>query len=217
MKRRTICMAAVVWLFSVCMVEAARAQSSEPKAEIVGQFAMLRRETFRSSYQWKAGGGAVFGYDLNKNISLDLGFLAFGKGTVSQASEAGHIPQPEFQALFGIKGGVKREKYGVFAKLRPGFSRLSVAQDCDNDSFSSCRGKRKNAFTVDYGGVFEAYPLRRVVVRADVGAAFTRYPDRRFFVPSEPGSSIPFPGVSRELSGFSRNLFQFSIGAGFRF
>jgi hypothetical protein len=217
MSRRAICMAAVVWLFSVSMVEVTRAQSSEPKAEIVGQFTWLRRETFPSNYKWKAGGGAVFGYDLNKNVSLDLGFLAFGKGTVLQASEADHIPQPEFQGLFGIKAGVKREKYGVFAKLRPGFSRLSVAQDCDGDSFSSCRGKQKNAFTVDYGGVFEAYPLRRVVVRADVGAAYTRYPDRRFFIPSEPGSSIPFPGVSRERGGFSRNLLQFSIGAGFRF
>jgi hypothetical protein len=216
--RKCLCFRAIaIGLFFAFAVQTIQAQSSEPKVEIVGQFTRLRFEQTPDFYNSRSGGGAVIAYSLNQTISLEAAFLAFGKGQVIFAGEVENRPEPEFQGLFGIKAGVQREKYGVFAKLRPGFTRLSPALHCNGESFTSCETQRKNGFTVDYGGVFEVYPVRRVVVRADVGAAYTRYPDRRVFIPSEPGSPIPFPGVFHDRDGVSRNLFQFSIGAGFRF
>jgi hypothetical protein len=216
--RKCLCLTATaIWLFLVFVVATTQAQSSEPKVEIVGQFTRLRFEQTPSQKNWKSGGGAVIAYSINPTISLEAAFLGFGKGPTIFAGEVEDRPRPEFQGLFGIKAGVQRQKYGVFAKLRPGFTGFSSAPHCIDDHIVSCGSYQKNGFTVDYGGVFEAYPVRRVVLRLDVGAAYTRYPDRRVFIPSEPGSSIPFPGVFRDRDGVSRNLFQLSIGAGFRF
>jgi hypothetical protein len=218
MRKRLFFMVAAMWLFYVLTVSGSVAQSSEPKVDIVGQYTLLRSQRFSgNSNKWQPGGGGVFAYHILKSVSLEAAVFGYGKGPVIFAGEAQDLPRPELQGLFGVKVGVKREKYGAFGKLRPGFTRLAAAQNCDGDSFTSCRNEHKKAFTIDYGGVFEVYPVRRIVVRVDVGAAYTSYPDRRVFIPSEPGSNIPFPGVFVDRAGASRNLFQISIGAGFRF
>jgi hypothetical protein len=201
-----------MWLFFVFIVGSSQAQATEPKAEIVGQFSLLRPTLVSQFYEWRSGGGVTVAYDLNKIISLDVGFLAFGKGKVLQSVGAMTIPQPEFQGLFGIKAGVKREKYGVFAKLRPGFSRLSAALNCPGDE-TTCRNERRTSFTADYGGVFEVYPSRRFVVRVDAGAAYTSYSDRRVIFPGDPG----FPNRAVTIDGNPAHIFQISMGAGFRF
>jgi hypothetical protein len=213
MRKYLFFMVTAMWLFFVFIVGSSQAQSSEPKAEIVGQFSLLRPTLVSQFHEWRSGGGATVAYDLNKIISVDVGFLAFGKGKVLQSVGAMTIPQPEFQGLFGIKAGVKREKYGVFAKVRPGFSRLSAAQNCKGVDFTSCQDEHKNTFTADYGGVFEVYPARRFVVRVDVGAAYTAYSDRRIFRLGDPG----FPNIIMTIDGKPAHIFQITMGAGFRF
>ena len=204
--------------FTIAGVET-NAQSSEPKIDVIGQFTFLRASEFASgtTRDWEPGGGGIFTYNLNKHVGIEAAFFGFGQGTPVLFGELEFLPEPEVQGLFGIKAGSRNDRYGVFAKVRPGFTRLSKAQDCDGEAFTSCAGKNKSAFTVDYGGVFEIYPQRRIVVRVDAGWAYMSYPERRVFIPSEPGSAIPSPGIFVIRDGVSKNHFQISVGAGFRF
>lgn len=155
-------------------------------------------------------GGRVT-YNINRSIAAEAEINFFPQ-TQLFASAGGN----SIQAQFGVKAGKRFEKFGVFAKLRPGF--LNV-----DDVFSFQPGpvingiptldfkiERTTMFTLDVGGVLEFYPSKRLVVRFEAGDTAIRYP--RKIEPVFGGQSLVF--VERPAK-FEQN-FQFTAGVGFR-
>ena len=155
-------------------------------------------------------GGRVT-YNLNRSIAAEAEVNFFPQ-TQLFASAGGN----SFQAQFGVKAGKRFEKFGVFAKLRPGF--LNV-----DDVFSFVPGpvvngiptldfkiERTTLFTLDIGGVLEFYPSNRLLVRFDGGDTVIRYP--RKVQPVFGGQALAF--IERPPQ--YKHNFQFTAGIGFR-
>jgi hypothetical protein len=74
----------------------------------------------------------------------------------------------ETQGFFGVKAGLKVGRWGVFAKLRPGFDSFG------GGSFEQ-RLTSRTHFALDIGGVVEYYVLPRVALRLDLGDVMTDF------------------------------------------
>ena len=122
---------------------------------------------------------------------------------------------------FGAKVGKRWQKFGVFAKARPGFvtfSRVSTFVSTDtitllgNQQFTIpvFADRRRTYFSSDVGGVAEFYPSRRVLSRFDFGDTIIRFGQRnaQTFLVTDPGFQIPAE---------TRHNFQFIAGIGLRF
>ena len=121
----------------------------------------------------------------------------------------GYVP-----LCFGVKAGKRWEKWGVFAKARPGFTSFSQGRfilDLDSaGNFVSSHFERTTHFTTDVGGVLEFYPTLRIVTRFDAGDTIIHYGPQsvRNFFP---------PPTTFTLPAATRHNFQFNAGIGFRF
>ncbi|HMB26765.1 MAG TPA: hypothetical protein VKS99_01610, partial [Blastocatellia bacterium] len=96
--------------------------------------------------------------------------------------------------LFGVKTGMRSEKFGIFGKLRPGFFRFGESGSL------GVTGQSFTQFALDFGGVFELYPTRSVALRFDVGDTVIR-----------------FTNPNLVSSTFNSNNLQISTGIAFRF
>jgi hypothetical protein len=199
--------------------------------EIGGQFSILRRtdmdapeELFRrvrgripSDYPvtlTELGFGARVNYNFTKNVAVEAeaNFFPQDKRPNYVIGVPIRIREPggrKFQAVFGPKIGIRKNKFGVFAKARPGFiilGRYAVVEEFGStpqSNFAIISRKFNQTFlAADVGGVIEYYPSRRTVVRFDVGDTIIRYDAK--------GAANINPSVTRH------NL-QFSTGFGFRF
>ncbi len=134
------------------------------------------------------------------------------------------------------------EKWGVFAKVRPGFTSFGhrafnvspVTVGGTSRGQIQCYGpaaagtlpcfrieeNRLTAAALDVGGVVEFYPSKRIVVRVDGGDTILRYAQRSFNTltvdPANPTSGIPIL-VNVTDPGRTLNRIQFTAGVGFRF
>ena len=119
------------------------------------------------------------------------------------------------EGLFGLKAGLRRNKFGIFGKVRPGFEssggatfpRFPNGNGPDPLNPFGFETKRATQFALDVGGVAELYPSRRTIVRFDVGDTIVRYPGILF---TNSNGSLTTETV------YSHSL-QFSAGFGFRF
>ena len=108
------------------------------------------------------------------------------------------------QLVAGVRGGVRTDRFGAFARVRPGmihFSERFFAPDIVCVAIfpppESCLIDSTN-FTVDLGGTVELYPSPRTVVRVDVGDSVVRF--------ARTGQDAAW-----------RHNFQLAAGGGFRF
>jgi hypothetical protein len=158
-----------------------------------------------------AGFGGRFTYNLTPNFALEAqgDFYPQDNYTFNNLRAGGRI----LQAQAGIKAGKRFEKFGIFAKARPGVVSFSKAIGINGTDptfgFSIFDYARKTHFSLDVGGVFEFYPTRRIVTRFDGGDTMIFY--RHFDIPSF-FSTLNF----RAPADVTHN-FQFSAGVGFRF
>lgn len=106
-------------------------------------------------------------------------------------------------ALFGGKLGISTRNFGIYAKIRPGILRFSDSTLPGPLLPGACAGVNANSFVVDYGGIFEIYPVWRTVIRLDAGDVTGKTKFR-----------CPLPPPAVEVR--THNL-QFNIGVGFRF
>lgn len=87
----------------------------------------------------------------------------------------------EHEMVFGPRIGIRKNKFGAFGKIRPGFIRLDrfeVVQAVGTPTNFFVLSSSRNGtsfFNVDVGGVFGYYPSRRTIVRFDVGDTIIRY------------------------------------------
>jgi hypothetical protein len=224
-KKTGLLMVLSLWLFSAVGNQTALAQSDTPRWEVGGQFSALKLDyNFRGTegtlvtaddVWWGIGGRVTF--NLNKNVAVEGTIEKFNSGKTNKALNTSGTfntaAQPDVQGLFGIKFGVRREKFGVFGKLRPGFTKFTPVPDCTSISNLTCSFNSETSFSMDAGGVIEGYISRRLVVRGDAGVVYMRHHDTTRFFPGEPGIP-PFQFTSE---GFKTYSPKFSVGVGFRF
>ena len=168
----------------------AQSKSETPKVEVGVNYTLLRTNGagIIDSTSDSGVGGRIT-YNLANSLAIEAEFNSFPQdGRINLASLAA-IDSHKTQGLFGVKYGMRSEKWGIFGKLRPGFVRFSEG--------SSPIGSPATEFALDLGGVFELYPTRPVALRFDVGDTLIRF------------SSLG--------SGFTSNNLQISTGLAFRF
>ncbi|MBO0720528.1 MAG: hypothetical protein J2P41_06890 [Blastocatellia bacterium] len=127
-----------------------------------------------------------FAYNLTRYLALESELNFFSRDFSGAA---------RYQGQFGAKTGLRYERFGIFAKARPGFVKTYEKQ-----------------FSMDLGGVLELYPARRTIIRFDVGDTIVSHR-----VPNLVGGVFGGGvfGVGSRLTG-THNL-QLSAGAAFRF
>ena len=119
-----------------------------------------------------AGIGGRVTYNFNRFLAAEAEINFFPQKQFVLSSSSGAV-----QAQFGVKLGKRFEKFGLFAKVRPGFLSVGDVESVTPDTVSVVNGlttfnfkrERTNFFTLDAGGVLELYPSRRLVVRFDAG------------------------------------------------
>ena len=160
----------------------------------------------------QAGFGGRLTYNLTPNFALEIQGDFYPKGLpyVNNGRAGGRILQEQG----GVKAGKRWDKFGVFAKARPGVISFSGAVEIDFDptlGFPTFRPVRRNYFSMDLGGVLEFYPSRRIVTRFDGGDTMIHYR-------SIDNPIVFFPAVQTfHTAAETTHNFQFSAGVGFRF
>jgi hypothetical protein len=186
----------------------ARAQAREGKFELGGLITYTFLEeigTTDSGVGTQVGGfGGRFVYHALPFLDFDTE-INFLPG--NSATSGNHL-----QGLFGVKGGKRFSKVGLFLKARSGF--LHFRRDpfgvgeSSSDFFSHERAK-STELNIDLGGVIEYYTARNVILRFDLGDSVIRYSPRTVrtsdFIP-------PF-----EAGGFTTHNWQGSLGISYLF
>ncbi len=173
-----------------------KTQEITPRYEVGVHISTLSVEA-RGDHDTSLGGR--FTYNLNNYLSLEAEGNRF-----LQTYEGGGTN--EDQGLFGLKAGIRKNKFGVFAKVRPGYTRFGfLGTSSSPNSF----GQAHTRFTTDVGGVVEYYIHRHLAFRVDVGDTMINFKKGDFFY-----RRLDEPQFVR--SGLSHNL-QVNIGVAFRF
>ncbi len=169
---------------------------------------------FQDRSRSELGLGVRFGYNINRYVALEAEGDFFPHRYFPELNSGGSLAQGQF----GVKAGKRFEKFGVFAKARPGFVTFgeiltqtgSVTFPFQGNgpivTFPIFEEKRRNFFSLDVGAVVELYPSRGMLVRFDLGDTMIHYGDTPV---------VPFfgsPGLDRVS-----HKFQFSAGVVFRY
>jgi hypothetical protein len=195
----------------------AQAQTDPPKVEVGGQvtFLNLAPVTFSGVAPTRVsdvGVGRRTTFNLNRTFSLEAEVNFFpsvkGENSILGAENNGR----KVEALFGGKAGIRREKYGLFGKVRPGLMHFDEVFDClgPRDPDLQCGPHPKTQFALDVGGVAEYYPSRHVALRLDVGDTIIRFSERHFF-------EVDLSPLPETLRARTSNNLQFNIGIAYRF
>lgn len=165
----------------------------------------------------EAGGGARFGFNATDNLAFEVEGNFYPRRRFGTSTAIGGYPS---QLQAGVKYGRRFERFGLFAKARPGFVHFSsVSEVTTYDTFvfqgqtfffPNFRQTSKTYFSMDVGGVLEFYPTKRILTRFDVGDTMIRYPSR-----DNPSSFTTSPPA--RLPGELRHNLQVTAGIGFRF
>jgi hypothetical protein len=211
-KLLTLATAAIMCCF-LCHQRASAQEHDAPKYEVGALFSSISL-TPRNGYRTEAGFGGRFTVNLTDHLGLEAETVFFpNRGFSAEQRAAGRA----VQGLFGVKAGKRWEKWGVFAKGRPGFISFSnghsVADVNSAGTLISSHFERATHFAFDVGGVLEFYPTRHIVTRFDAGDTIIRYGQQTvpafFFFPTGPATFT--------LPANTRHNFQFNAGIGYRF
>ena len=218
MNKQHGCAAALVFLCLFFASADARAQAKDaPKVEVGVQFTSLTLED--SFNRTEPGFGGRITYNVTNNVALEAQFDFFPDSDRFRGFRTGGRIA---QGLFGVKAGKRFEKFGLFGKVRPGFTSFGAGRqevialtvpppDPIFGPALRLETHRETHFATDIGAVLEFYPTRRIVTRFDAGDTIIRYGDTTgsFFTASG-RQTFPIPGEVR-------HNFQFSAGVGLRF
>src|SRR6185503_11625857 len=125
MRHASLLISALLLLVSGPTAYAQQQSNEPPKVEVAVQFTSLIGDEIQPSFtpnriKSESGLGARFTYNLTKHVALE----AEGNVFVRSGSDFGRSA-PNVQGQFGVKAGKRFERFGVFAKARPGL--LSVS------------------------------------------------------------------------------------------
>ncbi|HEY0004924.1 MAG TPA: hypothetical protein VGB17_08940 [Pyrinomonadaceae bacterium] len=222
MKRNLILKAALIAL-CLCLYQlAARAQTPSPtpaeelqKFEVGLHFSSLTYDASRT----EPGLGLRLTYNVKRYFALEAEGNLFPHNARFRGRNGGRAAE----GLFGAKLGKRYDRFGIFAKARPGLisfteGRTEIIPTGGGGEFPfTFRTEREAHFALDLGGVLEFYPSRRIVTRFDAGDTMIRYGSRtENFLSLPAGSTVPIL-VPFNVPGQTTHNFQFSAGVGFRF
>ncbi len=169
---------------------------------------LVAREGLTDNVRTEPGFGGYAAYRFFGALYLD-GDLLYSprRPDFSGPHDGGTI----LQGLIGLKGGIRRNHFGFFGKVRPGFSSYSQALTSITSSGQSnpaySYGRSTN-FTLDLGGILEFYPRERSTVRLEVGDTHLFFNTRDVNVD---GSIQSYGG------GKMKHSIQLMLGYGWRF
>ena len=170
--------------------------------------------------RYESGIGGRLTYNINRQLAVETEVnYTPGTKTLTELAQAGQSTNVPFsggektQVLFGAKYGYRGKRFGVFAKVRPGFIHFRAfpyvvgkfvvyhnGQPYDMLVLSS--EKPATFFNADVGGVFEYYTSKRTMIRFDIGDTIIHYNAQK------PRDVNPT---------FTRHNLQMNFGFGFRF
>src|SRR5690242_1023103 len=132
------------------------------------------------------GFGGRLSYNLNRHLALEaeVNFFPRDYRKVRTNFTGGRL----IEGLFGLKAGLRKNRFGAFGKARPGFessgraevARFPAGNGPDPQNPFGFQDMRATQFALDVGGVFELYPSHRTIVRFDFGDTIVRYPGIQF-------------------------------------
>lgn len=149
----------------------------------------------------ESGVGGWFTWNFSKYVSFDSAATFFPRKIhLADIQQGGKI----FQALAGLRAGIRRGNIGVFGKFRPGMQRYTL-------TLNNAETFQDMPFTdvaFDTGGILEIYGGRRTTIRFDAGNTAIYFRPRT--VTDAQGNRLSVPG-------FVNNTIQLTAGIGFRF
>lgn len=195
----------------------AQAQVQPPKFEIGGHFTFLNMTPptfsfFADKKTSDSGLGATLTYNLTRVFSLEAEVNYFPRIQDNNPNLGPSNGGRKVQSLFGVKAGHRTDKFGVFAKARPGLMHFSGVFDClgKRNPDTQCGPHPKTEFALDIGGVAEYYLTRRVMLRFDAGDTIIRFSERHMF-------QIDLSPLPATIPGKTTHNLQINAGIGYRF
>lgn len=150
--------------------------------------------------------GGWLTYALSRHFALDAaaGFFPREDRSVS-FQQGGQI----IQAVAGVRWGVRRDRWGVFAKFRPGVQIYTLSSGFDfRNLFSPDQALPSyTSYAFDSGGIFEVYTSKHTMFRFDAGDTEIHFRKRHFL----DGAGNPFTVPAQ-----TRPSIQLTAGFGFR-
>jgi len=221
MNRKQIFSAAsIAFCLQLCAFKAVAQTADPPKVEVAAEFSSITRPSSGGG-ETEPGFGGRFTYNLNKSVAVEAAGYFFPHKI--QAGIFSDNNGNTAEGLFGVKAGKRFEKWGIFAKGRPGV--ISFSQGNSGYVPTGQGGafpfifqqERATHFAFDAGGVVEFYPSRRIVTRFDAGDTLIHYGPHTFtFFGVDPITGgltlVPF-----RRAATTRHNFQFAASVGFRF
>jgi hypothetical protein len=207
---------------SLCSLEVKAQSDDVPKVEVGIHFTSITKPDVNGS-STEPGVGARFTFNLNRSVAFEAEGNYFPHSCRFCGGNLGDNSGIMEQGLFGIKAGKRFEKWGIFAKARPGVVRFGQGQTIYTINGTgpsaqvAVQRRGQSNFATDLGAVLEFYPSKRIVTRFDFGDTLIHYGSRQSnFLSFDPTTNglilIPFTTRSE-----TRHNFQFSAGVGWRF
>lgn len=208
----------VALLFGLILVllpiraSAQQSAQTRPKVEVGAQFSSLTLTA--PGVRREVGVGGRVSYNAN-NLAIEGEANYFPSGSTRGFDPGGNI----FQGQFGVKAGKRWQKFGLFAKARPGFVSFDGSFAPRKTGTITVNGHqfpvydfdrivRTTHFSMDLGGVVEVYPSRRVIVRFDAGDTMIRY---------GPHDVLDFSHTPEFFKASSRTTHNFQLSSGVSF
>jgi len=164
----------------------------------------IQREGPADGVRTEPGFGGYASYRFYHVFYFDSDVLYFPRGSNSSGPhDGGEI----LQGLFGLKGGIRRNHFGIFGKVRPGFNSYSQALSGISSSGQESFDRSTN-LVLDLGGIVEFYPGERGTLRLEAGDTHIYFNTRDV---NFGGTAIPVGG------GKLQHSIQFIVGYGWRF
>jgi len=169
---------------------------------------MIARQGLTDNVRTEPGFGGYASYRFYGALYLDADLLYFPRPTdFSGPQDGGTI----LQALVGLKGGIRRNHFGFFGKVRPGlhsYSQGLAGITTLGVSTPVYTYDRSTNFVLDLGGILEYYPRERSTLRLEVG-------DTHLFFGTR---DVNIDGVVQPVGGGKmQHTIQVMLGYGWRF
>ncbi|MGB7437270.1 MAG: outer membrane beta-barrel protein [Candidatus Acidiferrum sp.] len=189
---------------------------NEPETNVPGKWEFgplfsaltLAREGPPNNVLTESGVGSYMSYRFYGVFYADGDFLYFPhRPDLAGPQDGGTI----LQGLFGLKGGIRRNHFGFFGKVRPGFNSYSDALTSVTSNGGSSPTNtyaRSTNFVLDLGGIVELYPSERSTLRVEIGDTHLFYGARDLTID---GSTQMVPG------GPMQHSIQLIVGYALRF
>jgi hypothetical protein len=201
------------WWCFVCIVAVvgipARGQSELPRFEVGASFTSVHyQHPLDTSDQ--SGFGGSFSWNIRRYVALDTSLNFFPSRPPGRTSQAGGRV---LEGLFGARAGLRREHYGIYGKIRPGFFSYGdvIKQVTLTPTSEQTVAGRETNVALDFGGVAELYATRHWAARFDLGDTLVFFPTRTLLV------NLTGTPATLTSPAFHMHNFQVATGIVFRF